>query len=61
MRAAHQTLEEFRSSAPSGIGLEIVLDQNRYVEARLNNLFQNLLFGAILVVATTAFYAEYLP
>ncbi len=55
MREAHQALEEFRSSISSGIGLEIILDQNRYVETRLNNLFKNLLLGAIFVVISTAF------
>ena len=55
MREAQQTLEDFRSSISSGIGLEIILDQNRYVETRLNNLFKNLLLGGVLVVITTVF------
>ncbi len=55
MREAYQTLEKFRSGISSGIGLEIVLDQNRYVETRLNNLFKNLLLGAVFVVISTAF------
>ncbi len=55
MREAQQTLEEFRSNISPGIGLETILDQNRYVETRLNNLFKNLLFGAVFVVITTAF------
>ncbi len=55
MSEARQTLEEFRSSISSSIGLEIILDQNRYVETRLNNLFKNLLLGAVFVVISTAF------
>ncbi|MDJ0677050.1 MAG: efflux RND transporter permease subunit [Calothrix sp. MO_167.B42] len=55
MSKAHQTLEEFRSTISSDIGLEIILDQNHYVETRLNNLFKNLLFGAVFVIATAAF------
>ena len=56
MREAQAILEEFRrSSISSGIGLEIILDQSHYVETRLNNLFKNLLLGAVFVVATTAF------
>ena len=55
MKRAHQTLEEFRRSKPPGIGLQLLLDQNHYVETRLNSLFQNLWFGTLLVVASTAF------
>ena len=55
MSKAHQTLEEFRSIISSDIGLEIILDQNHYVETRLNNLFKNLLLGAVFVIATAAF------
>ena len=55
MSKAQQTLAEFRSSLSPGIGLEIILDQNHYVETRLNTLFKNLLLGAVFVVATTVF------
>ena len=56
MRDARETLEKFRKSSISpGIGLEIILDQNHYVEKRLNNLFKNLLLGAVLIMTTTAF------
>ena len=55
MREARQTLEKFDSSLSRHIGLEIILDQNDYVETRLNNLFKNLLLGALLVVATASF------
>ena len=55
MKEAQQTLEAFRGSISPGIGLEIILDQNHYVKTRLNNLFKNLLFGGLLVVATATF------
>ncbi|MGK7914008.1 MAG: efflux RND transporter permease subunit [Prochloraceae cyanobacterium] len=55
MKRAHQTLEEFRRSKPPGIGLHLLLDQNQYVETRLNRLFQNLWLGTLLVVTTTVF------
>ena len=54
MKRANQTLEEFRRSKPPGIGLHLLLDQNQYVETRLNRLFQNLWLGTLLVVACTA-------
>ena len=54
MKRANQTLEEFRRSKPPGIGLNILLDQNQYVETRLNRLFQNLWLGTFLVIACTA-------
>ena len=54
MKRANQTLEEFRRSKPPGIGLHLLLDQNQYVETRLNRLFQNLWLGTFLVVACTA-------
>ena len=54
MKRAYQTLEEFRRSKPPGIGLHLLLDQNHYVESRLNRLFQNLWLGTLLVFASTA-------
>lgn len=53
--AAHQTLQDFQSQLPTGIGLQVVFDQNQYVEARINGLFTNLLLGALLVVGSTLF------
>ncbi len=54
MKKAHQTLAEFRQNSSKGIGLELLLDQNFYVQNRLNNLFKNLILGTLFVVATTA-------
>ena len=56
MKQAHQTIEEFNRSKPPGIGLHLLLDQNYYVETRLNSLFQNLWLGTLLVIASTALF-----
>ncbi|MEM6751602.1 MAG: efflux RND transporter permease subunit [Cyanobacteria bacterium P01_E01_bin.35] len=50
-----QTLEEFQSRLPTGIKLQVIFDQSRYVNHRLNNLFQNLILGAVCVVGVTIF------
>ena len=55
MKEAQQVLKEFRGSISPGIGLETILDQNHYVETRLNTLFKNLLFGAVFVIISTSF------
>jgi multidrug efflux pump subunit AcrB len=52
---AHKTLAEFEKELPSSIKLRILLEQNSYVEARLNNLISNLFFGAILLFFVTIF------
>ena len=54
-QVARQTLEEFQTQLPRGIGLQIILDQSRYVEARLNTVLRELLFGSLLVMAVTLF------
>ncbi|ABW31633.1 efflux RND transporter permease subunit [Acaryochloris marina] len=53
MEEANQTLEAFRGTISSDIGLDIILNQNRYVETRLNSLFMNLMIGVVFVVAST--------
>ncbi|AOY80742.1 efflux RND transporter permease subunit [Moorena producens JHB] len=52
-KAAHRTLAEFETQLPRGIGLDIIFNQNRYVEARLNQVISNLVLGAVLVVGVT--------
>lgn len=52
---AHQTLEAFQAQLPTGVSLQVVFDQNQYVDARINGLFINLLLGAVLVVGSTLF------
>jgi len=48
-----QTVEQFQSKLPAGIKLQVIFDQSRYVNHRLNNLFQNLILGAVCVVGST--------
>ncbi|MGL5808126.1 MAG: efflux RND transporter permease subunit [Xenococcaceae cyanobacterium] len=52
---ARKILSEFEKELPSSIKLRILLEQNSYVEARLNNLISNLFFGAILLFFVTIF------
>ena len=51
--SAYRSLENFRQNLPEGISLTLIFDQSRYVNSRLNNLFENLLLGALCVVGTT--------
>lgn len=48
--AARELLPIGADRLPSGVGLEIVLDQSRTIEARLNIVIGNLLVGALLVI-----------
>ncbi len=48
-----QTLQKFDSGLPSGIKSQVIFDQSLYVNYRLNNLFQNLILGALCVIAAT--------
>jgi multidrug efflux pump subunit AcrB len=50
---ANQTLAQFQQRLPASIGLQLIFDQSRYVESRLNGLLQSLLLGAICVVLVT--------
>ncbi|MCP9889403.1 efflux RND transporter permease subunit [Cyanobium sp. ATX 6A2] len=50
---ARQLLEEVRATLPAGLGLHTVLDQSRYVEARLDGVIGNLITGSLLVVAVS--------
>jgi multidrug efflux pump subunit AcrB len=52
-KATQPKIAEFQSELPSSIGLPIIFDQSSYVEARLNNLNLNFLFGAALVFGIT--------
>ncbi|TVS02408.1 MAG: efflux RND transporter permease subunit [Cyanobium sp. PLM2.Bin73] len=53
-KEARQLLEEVRATLPAGLGLHTVLDQSRYVEARLDGVIGNLITGSLLVVAVSA-------
>lgn len=50
---ARQVLSEFADRNSPAMGLDVILELNRYVESRLNGLFQNLFLGIILVFGTT--------
>ncbi len=52
-QTAHQLLEKFQERLDTGIGLQVILDQNLYVERRLSGLLKNLLFGVLLVSCST--------
>ncbi|MEA5593341.1 efflux RND transporter permease subunit [Rivularia sp. UHCC 0363] len=49
----HSLLDDFRTRLPNGIKLEVIFDQNSYVETRLEELISNLIFSGILVVGVT--------
>ncbi len=46
---ARHLVEEFASSVPRGISVEILFDQSEYTEARLNGLARNLCYSALIV------------
>ncbi len=48
-------LESFAKTLPHGLGLEVLFEQNRYVQARLDKLLSNLLFGALAVMGVILF------
>ena len=52
---ARQTLETFHQRLPGGIGLQTIFEQSHYVKNRLDNLFRNLLLGALCVIGSTLF------
>ncbi|MDJ0719422.1 MAG: efflux RND transporter permease subunit [Prochloraceae cyanobacterium] len=54
-KTARQTLDKFRERLPLGIDIQLIFDQSPYVNNRLNNLFKNLLLGALCVVVSTVF------
>jgi len=54
-KTAKATLEEFRTQLPHGIGLQVILDQSRYVEARINGVINELLFGSVLAMSVILF------
>lgn len=54
-QTAYQTLEEFQAQLPRGVGLQVILDQSRYVKARLNIVFRELLFGSVLAMSVILF------
>lgn len=47
---ARAEVADFTEQLPTGVGLEVVFDQSRYTEQRLDNLLSNLGLGAAAVV-----------
>lgn len=52
-QTAKQALEKFQAQLPGGVGLQVLFDQNYYVEQRLGNLWKNLFFSLLCVISTT--------
>ncbi len=50
---AHRVVQAFQDQLPPGIRLQVILEQSRYVQARLRTVLGNLLIGAGLVVGVT--------
>ncbi len=46
-------LSEFEGQLPQGVQLDLLFDQSRYVENRMETLISNLVVGALLVMAVT--------
>lgn len=53
--SARATVDEFARTMTGRIGVEVIFDQSRYAEARLDNLIANLGIGALLVVLVLLF------
>jgi multidrug efflux pump subunit AcrB len=54
-KSARDAVSQFAADVPPGIKVEVVFDQSRYTEARLNGLAQNLGFSALIVFAVLFF------
>ena len=54
-QAAKASIREFEQTLADDVQVQTLFDQNRYVEARLNGLVWNLLFGGLAVVAVIVF------
>ena len=50
-----EMLAEFEERLPSGVTLERVFQQNRYVSARTTSLFRNLIYGAAAIFVVILF------
>jgi len=52
---ARDKVSQYADALPRGVGLEVVFDQSRYTEQRLDNLLENLGLGAVAVVVVMFF------
>lgn len=51
--AAEQKISQFQQRLPSGISLDVIMQQQRYVDDRLQSLLKNLLLGVSAVAVVT--------
>lgn len=51
--ATRQTLAQFQDKLPGGVTQKLIFDQSGYVKSRLDELFNNLLLGAVCVLGCT--------
>ena len=54
-RVAREKVTQYAQTLPRGVGLEVVFDQSRYTEQRLDSLLENLGLGAVAVVVVMFF------
>ncbi len=54
-KSAREAVSQFAAGVPPGIKVEVVFDQSRYTETRLNGLAQNLGYSALIVFAVLFF------
>ncbi len=52
---AKNVIREFEQSLADDVQVQMLFDQNRYVEARLSSLIWNLLFGGLAVIVVIVF------
>ena len=52
-RLVDRSLTDFKRRLPPGIELQVIFDQSSYVETRLDELFDNLLLGALCVIISS--------
>ncbi len=53
--SAREIVSDFAAEIPSDIGVDVIFDQSKYTEARLNGLAMNLVFSALIVFAVLFF------
>lgn len=54
-QAAKAAIQKFEESLADDVMVQTLFNQNRYVEARLNGLIRNLLFGGLAVIGVIVF------
>ncbi|MDF1742720.1 MAG: efflux RND transporter permease subunit [Gimesia sp.] len=54
-QSAKEVVKEFEQTLADDVIVQTLFDQNRYVEARLDSLLRNLLYGGVAVIAVIVF------